>query len=239
MVGVGERGYSGALRRAVASWKERRHLLPPPTFPARSNGAASREISFDDIFPYLLRKDAPLRPEQMALSLGLCRVYIDRINSGRDDVRLRKAVQASVGFPLPGTNQYRQLSQVRKKAPRTIADVPSIYLESVVRVGYRRDFLGSLPWADNRRKRQVLSLVDVASAYLLFDDDLFDFASDCRIGKITTLTLAARRFGLAAVCDEMAALPRMLCAIDSGSGISHFIGELYKCLTSTMPTVGN
>lgn len=146
---------------------------------------SKNEISFDLILPFLIEELKYKEAELMSYELCVHREIVDCYNNGIADVDhllllLNKKFQLS-------TVTYEQYQKINKISRKYNGDLLNSYLKSVERVYYRLKLVDIIN-ADQNRKIQIMNQVEKFSAFLLFDDDVYDFETDILAGKKTILT---------------------------------------------------
>lgn len=150
------------------------------------NRIAENEVSFDLILPFLFEDIATTEATQYSTELRLHREIVDCYNSGVKEVSEVNAVLKNVSSVKPVSfSAYQNINRQTRKFLND--DLKKSYLQSTERVYYRFQILDNLK-LDLKRKDNIKQRVKEFSAFLLFDDDIYDLESDIATGKKTILT---------------------------------------------------
>lgn len=147
---------------------------------------AENEVSFDLILPFLFKDIETNEVKMISKELRLHREIADYYNSGIDDINEFLNVLNKFGSAKPVT--YIQYQDINKRSRNFLNDdLIASYLLSTERVYYRFQIIDKLN-IDTERKITIIQKVKEFSAFLLFDDDVYDLESDIAKGKETILT---------------------------------------------------
>lgn len=147
---------------------------------------AQNEVSFDLILPFLFEDIDLEKAKLLSKELRLHREIVDCYNVGVVDVsKLSEAVRRFSSLEPVTYYQYQGINgRTRKLIDH---DLTSSYIVSTERVYYRFEILDKLS-LPGKKKRSIAQDVRDFSAFLLFDDDVYDLESDIANEKSTILT---------------------------------------------------
>lgn len=147
---------------------------------------AENEVSFDLILPFLFEDIEIEKAKLLSKELRLHREIVDCYNTGVADVSEFSEAIKRFGSLEPVT--YRQYQVINYQSRKLLThDLISSYLASTERVYYRFKILDKLSLSVERKKI-ITQKVQNFSAFLLFDDDVYDLESDIVNEKRTILT---------------------------------------------------
>jgi hypothetical protein len=147
---------------------------------------ADNEVSFDLILPFLFEDIKEVEAKSISKELRLHREIVDCYNSGIKDASEFSAAVKKISSLKPVTySQYQIINKASRKYLKD--DLISSYLLSTERVYYRFQILDKLK-LDTARRNEINKKVKEFSAFLLFDDDIFDLEADIATDKKTILT---------------------------------------------------
>jgi hypothetical protein len=152
----------------------------------RKKVIAQKEVSFDLILPFLFEDIDLEKAKLLSKELRLHREIVDCYNVGVVDVSKLSEVVRRFSLLEPVT--YSQYQDINDRTRKLInRDLTSSYILSTERVYYRFEILDNLSLT-KERKSSIIQEVRDFSAFLLFDDDVYDLESDIANEKSTILT---------------------------------------------------
>lgn len=145
-----------------------------------------KNISFDLILPFLFSfNNYPIQCK-IALELRLYREIIDYYNSNKEVV-VSKKISDTISIPIISLSDYKLINK-QFRVPK-INDLYLAYLVATKRVFYRFLILNKYKmFLPPDLYFETYNLVKEFSAFLLFDDDVFDLDDDFKSNKKTILT---------------------------------------------------
>jgi len=147
---------------------------------------AENEVSFDLILPFLFEELELEKAKSLSKELRLHRQIVDRYNAGVDDASEFSETIRRLRLLEPIT--YSQYQSINDRTRKLINhDLLSSYMVSTERVYYRFRILDKLSLPAERKNLMIEKVRDF-SAFLLFDDDVYDLESDIENEKKTILT---------------------------------------------------
>lgn len=147
---------------------------------------AENEVNFDLVLPFLFETLEPNTAKLLSKELRLHREIVDYYNSGITDVAKLVNLIRSIDILEPVS--FLEYQNINKRARKLIDnDIVLSYLISTERVYYRFQILDKLKLTLSA-KQLINQKVTRFSAFLLFDDDVYDLESDIARGKKTILS---------------------------------------------------
>lgn len=147
---------------------------------------AENAVTFDVIVPFLIEDIGSEEARLSSKELRLHREVVDYYNMGVPDVRqLSEALTVLRSIPPITYSQYQSINSLSRRLINY--DLISSYIISTERVYYRFQILDRLSMP-LERKSLLIQNVREFSAFLLFDDDVYDLESDIANEKSTILT---------------------------------------------------
>jgi len=140
------------------------------------------EISFDLILPFLFPNIINDKAEVLSFNLAVYREIIDCYNKKDSNVDfLLSLIDKDFLSPLIAYDEYQKINENHRLLIK--GDIVQSYMNSVERVYYRE-----LVLKGHISDTEISLLVQNFSAFLLFDDDVYDLKEDFSLGKETILT---------------------------------------------------
>lgn len=144
--------------------------------------AKVNEISFDLILPFLFEDIEKNEAQKLSFELCVHREIVDIYNKG--DKEVDELIKLS---EMLTPVSYEEYQQINAKSRNFNGNLLKSYLQATERVYYRFLLLEHLNKIQTR-KNEIKRQVEKFSAFLLFDDDVYDLENDFASGKKTTLT---------------------------------------------------
>ena len=160
------------------------------------------EISFDQLIPFLFPINDKGVSRKLSNELRIYRAIVDNLNKGQAPMWIR-SISDDISIPIIDLESYNTLNNHNRFFNSSILNS---YLKSTKRVFYRFLLLRKYRSIFHPISRyQIYYLCKFLSAFLLFDDDIFDLEEDIRNGKKTILTeyLDSSNFNIQDGIEEM------------------------------------
>lgn len=161
------------------------------------------EISFDQIIPFLFPSLKLKDKHEMAIELRLYREVVEFYNKG-EEFELTDQILSTLSVPILESADYENINSRYRSLVQN--DLFSSYLRSTERVFYRFEILRKYKLLfPSNSYNNFYNSVKIFSAFLLFDDDIFDLDLDLQSRKNTILIqfLEDSDFNIQLAIDEI------------------------------------
>lgn len=144
-----------------------------------SNLVSTNEVSFDLILPFLFPQIEIPEAKKISYNLQVHREIVDLYNNGNSEVRNLTNLLIKSNASIPFTfEEYQKINKSKRIFLNN--NLTNSYLISTERVYYRFS-------TNNKILKDAENRVKKFSAFLLFDDDIFDLEKDIEYNKNTIL----------------------------------------------------
>lgn len=141
---------------------------------------SKKEISFDIILPFLIDEISTKDSFRLSYILQLNREIVDYYNKGNNNViKLISLLESKTDISPLSFDEYQIINLNERKLDNL--NIRKSYRRSTKRVYYRLSNLN--PFINKNIRNQIKDF----SAFLLFDDDVFDLQQDLKVSKNTIL----------------------------------------------------
>jgi hypothetical protein len=142
------------------------------------------EVSFDQLIPFLFPTNDKVNSQRLSRELRIYRSIIDNLNN-RSIPTWFDNICSEISIPIVSLDSYNEINNSYRAYNSNIFDS---YEKSTKRVFYRFLLLQKYKSLFHKEHfNSVYNTIKTTSAFLLFDDDIFDLENDLYADKSTIL----------------------------------------------------